>query len=279
MSVNNFIPTIWTATMLKERDRKHVAINNCNRDYEGEIKNKGDKVKINSIGEIDVNDYTKNNFATGLTLQTLDDASTMLEITQAKYYHFAVDDVDKAQANQKVMNEGMRKSGLKLNDIADQFIFAKYGEAGNTVTATITSANVASTIIAAIQKLFENDVPEGEEMALEVSPQVYSKLVLAKIVKDTDNSDTIKNGKVGRFMGATIYLSNNIVQSTTLSHCLLRTKQAISFAEQLVNTEAYRLTSEGFGDAVKGLHLYGAKVIKPKEMVHLALTAGSETSI
>jgi len=279
MSVNNFIPTIWTATMLKERARKFVAISNCNRDYEGEIKQKGDKVKINSIGDITINDYTKNNFATGLALQTLDDASTMLEITQAKYYHFAVDDVDKAQANQKVMNEGMRKAGLGLNSLADQFIFAKYTEAGNTVTATVTSANIISSLAAAIQKLYENDVPEGEEIAFEVSPQVYTKLVLAKIVKDYGNTQILENGKVGQYLNCTIYLSNNVVQVGTLSNCLLRTKAAISYAEQLIDTEAYRLTSEGFGDAVKGLQLYGAKVVKPKEIVCLALTTSAESTI
>jgi len=264
--------------MLKERDRKHVAINNCNRDYEGTIKNKGDRVKINSIGEINVNNYIKNNFGTGLTLQTLDDASTMLEITEAKYYNFAVDDVDKAQANQKIMSEGMRKAGLKLNDYADRFIFSKYGEAGSIITKTITSANITSVIAEAIQKLYENDVPTGEYMALEVSPQVATKLLLAKIIRDYDSS-TLVNGKIGSFLGADIFMSNNIVQSGTLSYCLLRTKQAISYAEQLVETQAYRLTSEGFGDAVKGLHLYGAKVVKPKEMVCLALTTSSESSI
>lgn len=278
MSVNNFIPTVWTATMLKERERKYVAISNCNRDYEGGIKGKGDKVKVNAIGDINILDYTKNNFSTGLTLQTLDDASTMLEITEAKYYNFAIDDVDKAQTNQKLMREGMRKSGLGLNNVADQFIFNKYTDAGSIVTATVTSANIVSTIAAAIQKLYENDVPDGEFMALEVSPQIATKLILAKIIRDYD-SKTLVNGKIGTFLGADIFMSNNVVQSSTLSHCLLRTKQAISYAEQLTETKAYSLTSEGFGDAVKGLMLYGAKVVKPKEIVHLALTAGSESTI
>jgi hypothetical protein len=278
MSVNNFIPTVWTATMLKERERKFVAIKNCNTDYEGDIKGKGDKVKINAIGDINISDYTKNNFSTGLTLQTLDDASTMLEITQSKYYNFAIDDVDKAQSNQKLMNEGMRKSGLALNNIADQFIFAKYVDAGSTVTATVTSANIVSTIASAIQKLYENDVPDGEFMVLEVSPQIATKLILAKIIRDYD-SKTLVNGKIGTFLGADICMSNNVVQSGTLSHCMLRTKQAISYAEQLTETKAYTLTSEGFGDAVKGLMLYGAKTVKPKEIVRLDLTAGSESAI
>ena len=277
MRVNNFIPTIWTTTMLKERDRKYIAIKNCNRDYEGEIKQKGDTVKINSIGEITISDYVKNDFDTGLALQTLDDASTLLTITEQKYFNFAVDDVDKAQANQKLMKEAMRKSGLGLNNVADQFIFNKYVDAGNTLTKTgVTSANITQYIAEALQILYENDVPEGEFIALEITPAIYTKLVLAKIVKDTDNSDTLTNGKVGRYLNADIFLSNNVVKSGDQSHCILRTRDAITYAEQIRETKAYELGRDGFGDAVKGLMLYGCKTVKPAEMVHLDFTTTDE---
>lgn len=280
MSVNQFIPTLWTSTMLKERERKYIAIDHCNRNYEGEIKQKGDTVKILGIGDITISDYVKNNFGTGLGLQTLEDQSTTMSITESKYFNFAVDDVDKAQANQELMKEAMRKSGLGLNNVADKFIFNKYTDAGILVTeAALTSVNITSTMAKAIRMLYEQDVPEGTEIYFEVSPLVYEKLVLAKIVKDTDNSGTLENGKVGNYLGVSIHLSNNIVQSGSESHCIMRTKDAVSYAEQIRDVEAYRLTTEGFGDAVKGLMLYGAKVIKPKEIVHLDLTVAAETAI
>lgn len=280
MSVQQFIPTLWSGTMLKERDRKHVAIDSCNRDYEGEIKQKGDKVKILGIGDITVGNYTKNNFVAGLNLQTLDDESTMIEITEAKYFNFAVDDVDKAQVNQKLMKEAMRKSGLALNNEADKFIFSKYTDAGILVTeAALTSANITSVMTKALRLLYTNDVPEGTDIVFEVSPFIYEKLVLAKIVKDTNNSEVLNNGKVGRYLNVDIKLSNNVVQSGNQSHCLMRTKEAVSYAEQIREVEAYRLGKEGFGDAVKGLMLYGAKVVKPKELVHLDLTVAAETAI
>lgn len=243
-----------------------------------DIKSKGDRVKIPAMGSVNVLDYTRNNFSTGLTLQTFDDVSTMLEITEEKYYNFAIDNADQAQISQKLMTEAMRQSALAINDTADQFIFNKYGDAGNTVTATITSANITSTILAGLQKLWENNVPTREKIFLEVSPQVASKLILAKVIHDYDSS-TLTNGKIGTFLGADICLSNNVVQSSTLSYCLLRTKKAISYAEQYVETTAYELGAKGFGDAVKGLVLYGAKVIQPKELVCLELTTSAETTI
>jgi archaellin len=277
MSVVNFVPTIWDAAFLKEREPKFNGIKGCYREYEGSIKQKGDRVKIKAIGDINVNDYTKNNFTTGLTLQTIDDQSTLLEITQSKYYNFAVDSVDAAQADAKLMQEAMRKAGLKQNSLADKFIYSFYGDAGNVVTnAAVTSLNVTNAIVDGLTKLYKNDVPEGTEIRLEVSPDIYAKLILAKILKDTDNSGTLKNGKVGNYLGCDIYLSNNLSLNGNVNYCLMRTTEAIAYAEQLTEIKAGDLGQKGFGDYVKGLMLYGAKVIKPKELVRLELTPAAE---
>lgn len=277
MGVANFIPQVVHAQMWKEREKKYVAIANCNRDYEGEISQKGDRVKIKGIGDIDINDYTKNNFSTGLTLQTLDDQATFMYITEAKYYNVAIDSVDDKQSDTKLNPEMMRKAGLAQNDVADQFIFKKYIEAGNTIPETaLTSKNCAFTIGAGIQKLYENNVPEGEDIVLEVSPSVYMKLWYAKILQDTDNSLHLANGYKGKFLNCSIFMSNNIQKTGAVNHCLLRTKKAISYAEQYVETKRYDLGQAGFGEAVKGLMLYGAKTVFPKELVTLDLTVADE---
>lgn len=277
MSVANFIPTLWDATFLQERTPKFNGIKGCNRKWEGEIKQKGDRVKINSIGDINVLDYTKNSTGTGLTLQTIDDQSTLLEITESKYYNFAVDSVDKAQADADIMKEAMRKAGLKQNSLADKFIYGKYAEAGNVVTnAAVTSLNVTNAIVDGLTKLYQADVPEGTEIRLEVSPAIYAKLILAKVIKDTDNSQTLANAKVGSYLGCDIYLSNNLTINTLVNECIMRTTDAIAYAEQMTEIKAGDLGQDGFGDYVKGLMLYGAKVIKPKEMVRLALTPAAE---
>lgn len=273
----NFVPTIWDAAFLKEREPKFNGIKGCYRKYEGKIKQVGDRVKIKAIGDINVLDYTKNNFTTGLTLQTIDDQSTLLEITQSKYYNFAVDSVDDAQADADIMKEAMRKAGLKQNSLADKFIYGFYGDAGNTVTnAAVTSLNVTNAIVDGLTKLYQNDVPEGTEIRLEVTPAIYAKLILAKVLKDTSNSQTLANGKVGTYLGCDIYLSNNLTINTLVNECLMRTIDAIAYAEQLTEIKAGDLGQDGFGDYVKGLMLYGAKVIKPKELVRLSLTPAAE---
>ena len=95
MSVANFIPTIWSARLLRHLDKRHVYLNLLNRDYEGEIKNFGDTVKVNQIGNVTIKDYTK-----GEDIEAPEDLSgeqQELKIDQAKYFNFAVEDVDNAQ--------------------------------------------------------------------------------------------------------------------------------------------------------------------------------------
>ena len=108
MSVTNFIPTIWSARLLAHLDNVHVYAKLVNRDYEGEIKNFGDTVKINQIGDIAIKDYTKGTDIADP--DDLDGSQTTLTINQAKYFNFAIDDVDNAQTNPKLMDEAMKRA-------------------------------------------------------------------------------------------------------------------------------------------------------------------------
>jgi len=279
MAVNNFIPTIWSANLLKERDRISIAVANCNKNWECEIKSVGDKVKINAISDVTLSDYTKN--STTISYPSLDDNSAMLEITEAKYFAFSVEDVDKLQTKGDFKAEAIRRSATVLSNTADQFVYGLYAEAGATVTqGSLTSGNVTSTISSALTALLANDVPEGMERYLEVTPAVYEKMVLAGIIKSYENDARLVSGSVGQYLGFKVFVSNNIsgASGTGVHYCYARTKDAITFAEQINKMEAVRLETK-FADGVRGLHLYGAKVIRPKELVTLALTTTTETAI
>ena len=119
MSVANFIPTIWSARLLAHLDKAHVYAALVNRDYEGEIKNYGDTVKINQIGDVTIKDYTKG--------KDIDDPEELngdqntLTIDQAKYFNFSIDDVDAAQVNPKLMDSAMQRSAYAMNDTWQTF--------------------------------------------------------------------------------------------------------------------------------------------------------------
>jgi hypothetical protein len=277
MSVQNFIPEIWATGVLKERDKVMIAAKHCNTDYEGEIKQKGDRVKILTVGDVQSYNYTRNTDINAP--DQLNDESQWLDIDQAKYCHISIDDIDKAQANEKLMNEGQRKLGIRMADDVDQYIFGLYGQAGTTVdgyTTAVTSANIINYLATLDQKMREANVPEGETRYLEVSPAIYAKLILARIGKETMNTKVIDGAEVPTIYNFAVFTSNNIPVIGGKHKCLVRTKGAISYASQITETTAYR-PERRFGDAVKSLQVWGAKVIRPKELILFDATPGAES--
>ncbi len=279
MAITNFIPTIWSENLMNALDKQYIAVAHCNRDYEGEIKNKGSVVKICGIGAINVSDYTKDTDMSNP--QALSDTVTELTINRAKYFNFQVDDVDKTQCTPKIMESAMKLAASSIANQADEYIFSLCDNAGSTVScANVANGALLNSIIAARQKLYENNVSDGTEVVLEVSPAVASEIFKAKLALPFCSAEAADAGYLGSFAGCKIYVSNNIKKttaaSTTTYSCIMRTTRAIAFAEQLSEIVAYR-PEKRFADAVKGLHLYGAKVIYPAEMVKLnvAVTAAA----
>jgi len=282
LSIRNFVPTIWSAKIFQELDKAHVLVPLCNRNYEGEIRNYGDTVKINAVGDVTISNYAPN--VTSITPEQLNSAQTILEIDQAKYFAFYIDDVDNAQTNPKLMGEAMRKAAYGLADVTDKWIAGFYSDAGYTISYTtvndagVTVANTLNVLSAAAQALDENNVP-GQGRWMAIPPWFHQYLIKNKILEtegSVDANEAYTNGYVGRAFGFDFYLSNNLTTGTrtvgTLhSHRLMAgTSRAISFAEQIVKVEGYR-PENSFSDAVKGLHVYGGKVIDPNALITLSL--------
>lgn len=271
MAITNFIPTVWSETLAKELDKQYIAVKNCNRQFEGSIKGIGDRVKINSIGSVNIFDYKKNTDMS--TPQTLDDSTVTLTIDRAKAFNFQIDDIDKTQANASLLRAAMGEAADAIADEADAYIYGLYTEiaAANTITKTsMTWENVVDLLIEAREKLLSNNVNSNTDTVLEVSPAVAAMILKAKILQSSANEDAISNGYIGSFVGFDIYVSNNIKNDQGSYKCFARTKRAIAYADQVNLVEAYR-PEKRFADAVKGLHLYGAKIVYPKELILLDL--------
>ena len=271
MAITNFIPTIWSENLLTALDKQYIAVANSNRDYEGEIKGKGAVVKICGVGNISVSDYTKDTDMS--SPQALSDTVSELNIDQAKFFNFQIDDVDKAQCTPKLMEAAMHSAASAMANEADKYVYSLYKDAGKNIPhADINDGNLLDSIIAARQVLYENNVTDNNSVVLEVSPAVASVILKEKLAL-SGSGETFENGYIGSVAGCKVYVSNNIVRKVddignVNYKCIMRTTRAIAFAEQLSEIDAYR-PEKRFADAVKGLHLYGAKVVYPKEMVLL----------
>lgn len=275
-----------------------------NRDYEGEIKAQGDTVKISSIGRITVNNYTRNAGAGGTAAsptiaginrpEILQGSSLFLTVDQAKYFNFEIDDVDKWQQTPKLMSKAMKEAAYSMADAVDLFcnstlqtgVAGTTDATGNRLDARTIGVGAGDddayeTLVDLGVKLSENDVPKMDRWVV-VPPWFYGALL--KDARFTNygtaqNRETLANGRIGRAAGFEVSESNNISGATSgtlavsggVYTILAGVKDAATFAEQLDKVEAFR-PQDGFNDAMKGLHLYGAKVTRPYALASCAVT-------
>jgi len=275
MAVTTFIPTIWSARLLEALKKNHVATNLVNTDYEGLITGQGDTVKINALGDITVKDYTKNTDMDDP--EDLTTSAKTLTISQAKYFNFQVDDIDKVQANGELVDSAMTNASYQLADVADAYLFGVMSAgAGKTLTSVkLTAENVYSKIIEMRTEMDKQNVPTAGR-ALAIPPEAYALLLQDSRFVAGGGSQaeaTVRNGLVGQVAGFAVYESNNlpydsVAKTTTL---IASVASATTYAEQIVETEAYRMEKR-FADAVKGLHVYGASVTDGKRIVALPAT-------
>ena len=274
MAFTNFIPEVWSARLLEHLDNVHVYSALLNRDYEGDIRAYGDTVHINQIGDIAINDYTGEDLAAP---EELDSTMMELKIDQAKYFNFQVKDIDNAQSNPKVVDAAMQRASYNINDVIDNYLAGLLlagVKSGSTITAqTLTSANAYDYRVDLGVLLNEHNVPMLGRWA--VIPPWFHGLLLKDerfVGNGTGyNQAILQGGWVGDAAGFRIHLSNNVPESAGRYSVIAGTNAAGSFAEQLVELEAYRL-EKNFSDGLKGLHVYGAKVTQPDGLAVLKCT-------
>ena len=273
MAISSFIPTIWSETLLHKLDQSYVGVANCTREFEGEIREKGSRVRICGLNPVTVADYTKNTDMSQPSMLT--DNSKDLLIDQAKYFNFQIDDVDLAQSNPHLMETALKTAAASLSKEADLYVYSLTPRADTTVMKTVTVDTVIETLIDARTLLLKNGVADPSEIVIELTPEIAAMVMKAKIALSTDNTAPLENGCIGAIGGSKIFVSPHLSvtdEGESMTHiCLMRTRRAIAFAEQLSEVEAYR-PERRFADAVKGLHLYGAAVVRADEMVELRLT-------
>lgn len=282
MSLDNFNPTIWAAELNRVYVRALVYGSDIvvNKDYEGEIRKAGDSVKINSIGDPTIGDYVKNTDIAAV--ETLTDAQATLIVDQQKYFNFGVDDIDAAQQKPKVMAEAMARAGFGLRSAVDTYIAGLYTDASGaigttgapkTVTEPATASNLTAYeyLVDLGTVLDEADVPSDQRFA--VVPSWYEGLLLKdqRFVSfgTVANRANLAGGQIGEAAGFTILKSNNVPQTTATKYRIVAGHpSAWSFASQITTIEAYR-PEKRFANAVKGLLVFGAKVVKPSGLAVL----------
>jgi N4-gp56 family major capsid protein len=279
MAVDTFIPEVWNANLLTTLAKRYVFAQSqvSNRNYEGDIAQYGDTVHIGSLTDPTVASYVKN--VTAINPATLVTTDQTLVIDQSKYFAFEVDDVDARQVRDSgnLMASAMNRAGAQLADVADQFLAGLMTTGAGTILtpAAINSVDAAFLLLRNLRlKLDKANVPTEGRFVV-VSPEFYALVLGDNRFIDASrygSSVPIRNGEVGQAIGFAILVSNNLPAGTAATAPAVSNfivaghPMALTYAEQISKTEAFR-PPDSFSDAVKGLHLYGAKVVRPEALV------------
>lgn len=287
-----FVPQVWDDVLLENLKKTliYAGPSVVNHDYEGQIRDAGDSVKITSISRPTVSDYVPGGT---INLQPIVAAGRTLLIDQAKVWGFKLDDIEQVQAAGNVMAAAMAESAYSVAEAIDIHVASLYtgAQASNVVAPVTIDHSVAEDGTEGTQqaqwtkvwdqilvplgvKLDEANVPREGRYVI-VPPWVHAALIRDNRFLQVDSSGTpeaMRNGMVGRANGFDILMSNNVPVPTANNYIITAgNNRAITLAQQLVKTEAFRPEAD-FSDAVKGLCVWGARVIRPDSLAYATAT-------
>jgi hypothetical protein len=306
-----FIPQLWSNKLNAKFYANTMMTEIANTDWEGEIKNQGDSIRIRTAPSITINDYA--GAGTTLSSEVPKPIYTDMQIDQGKYFSVQVNDVLAHQADTDLMNMFTEDAAKQLKIAIENDCFYKWfvtdGAAAANQGATAgalsseynlgtdvapidqaTPRNVLDAILRMSAALDEQNVPEDGRWLI-ITPfdrQLLMQTELAQAYFTGDAASTLRTGKIGMLDRFSVYVSNLLPkgaagkglvagQAATSSGATLTnaknrrlmvagTKASCAFASQIAKTEPLRNQND-FGDIVRGLAVYGHKVIKNEALV------------
>lgn len=295
-----FIPEIWSGKLQVKFYQTTVLSDITNNDWEGEIRDQGDKVEIRTVPTVTINNYSKGQV---LTPQAPTNDVVELLIDKGKYFSVVVDDVDDIQSDLKLMDIFTNDASQQMKIAVDTDVLgalvgasasANEGAAagaisgdlnlgvstgGSKAARKVTSTNVIDYLISMGQCLDEQNAPEDGRWV--VIPAWMASKIKTSDLKDAsitnDSLSPLRNGRLGMIDRFTLYVSNLLPSQTGITgegadasvkafSCFAGTRDAITFASQITKMETLRSTST-FGNIIRGLNVYGYKVVKPEALV------------
>jgi hypothetical protein len=306
----SFIPTLWSGKLLAKFYQNTMMSELFNTDYEGELKNQGDTVRIRLAPSISISDYVA---GMNLNYEVPTPIFQDMQVNKGKYFGVQVNDVLAYQSDMNLMNMFTEDAAKQLKIQIENEVFfnnfvtegpaaANEGGTAGAISAAYnlgtdiapidqaTPENVLKAILRMSTVLDEQNVPEDGRW-LVLTPfdrHLLMQSTLAQAYFTGDNSSVIRSGKIGSIDRFDVYVSNLLPRGAAgkalvaglsdpatggaVSNAKARrvmvagTKAAGSFAMTVNKTEPLRNQTD-FGDIVRGLAVYGRKVVKPEALV------------
>lgn len=273
-----FIPEIWSAKLNNMLEKECVMLQCVNRNYEGEIQNQGDTVRIITPATVGISTLGTE----AIAYDELTPSSMDLVIDQKKFFAFKINDVAKTQANTDIMEAHLTSAKNAIEEVQDAFLLSMHAnvDSANIVGSDETPIKLAKDTIYEqfvnlARKLKDsNAVKTGKRPWVVINPLVESYLLQSTEFIGANNvaDETLREGAIGRIAGMDVLVSTNLTDIDNKYYILAGTNDAITFASQLAKIESLR-DKDSFSDLVRGLYLYGAKTVQPKALAKMVVTA------
>lgn len=267
-TVQHFQRTVWSASILRSLDTITSLRKHCNFEYEKDTKN-AKEVKILGVTRPTIRTYVP---GTALVRESVGDTSQLLKLDQFKYFNFEVEDIDKAQSQPGLMEAITDEASKGLALEGDKYVAevvktaADNGEISVSASViTLTNSNAMASVEEGFATLYEHNCSVHDTFYLEVAPRVFTTYRQQLTELSTNNPEILKKGAVGKINNAFVCIENCLAEAEGAYYNILRTDKAVAFAEQIDSVEAYR-PEDAFTDAVKGLYVFGAKIVRPEEI-------------
>lgn len=273
-----FIPEIWSQKLNTMLSKNCVMLQCVNRNYEGEIKNQGDSVKIITPSEVAISTVG----TSAITYNELSPEATDLVIDQKKFFAFKINDVAQAQANQSIMDAHLQNAKKAIEQVQDSYLLSQHAnaDAANVVGSeaaaiTLDKSTIYENFVKLALKLKNADaVSNNQKPWVVINPVIESYLLQSPEFISAYNvaDETLREGAIGRIAGMDVLVSTNLSAVGGKYYVLAGTNEAVTFASQLSKIESLR-DKDSFSDLVRGLYLYGAKTVQPKSLAKMIVTA------
>jgi hypothetical protein len=271
---STFIPEIWSKKLNQMLEKNCVMMQCVNKNWEGEISQQGDTVKIITPADVTVSTLTSDN----ITYTSLAPKSQDLVIDQKKFFAFKIDDVAKVQSNMDIMEAHLVNAKKAIEEVQDSYLLAMHTDVTESNTVGSESSPITldkSTIYEHFVKLSlalknSDAVHAGVRPWVVINPNIESYLLQSpEFIKAYNVADeTLRDGAIGRIAGMDVLVSTNLTDIDNKYYVLAGTNDAITFASQLAKIESLR-DKDSFSDLVRGLYLYGAKTVQPKALAKM----------
>lgn len=279
-SYSVFVPEVWSQKLNQLLQKNCVMLQCVNRNWEGEIKNQGDTVKIITPAQVSVSTLTSDD----ITYNTLAPTSQDLVIDQKKFFAFKIDDISQAQSNTDIMEAHLVSATNAIEEVQDAYLLGMHTNVAAANTIGTEDAPISlnkTTIYEYFVKLSlalknSNAVHTGVRPWVVINPDVEAYLLQSPEFISAYNvaDETLREGSIGRIAGMDVLVSTNLSDVDGKYYVLAGTNDAITFASQLSKIESLR-DKDSFSDLVRGLYLYGAKTVQPKALAKMIVASSA----